>query len=282
MIPKGWNCVSAVIIVMAANPAQADDVKEEIAARAKVYDAAVRDRDAEALGRLFDEDFRAVEWDGKAYDKPGKIAFVTREAVTHETSTSQIESVRAFGDTAIESGVWTSTGIEDGRPKTWRLRYTAVWVKKGGTWLLTAEQSTSINEGGAAGAVKTGANQAGLLDALMNLERRSWDLAKAQDVVGLKELFPDDAVQIYVDGTRYDKAAYLATFPAIRLDAYAIEGKVDLMMLAPEAATLTFRVSYTVTEEGKEARKVSALATSTYVRRGERWWGVLYQETPVK
>lgn len=256
-----------------------EGVEAEITRLSRAYDAAVKAQDAGALGRLYDDEGRFVESDGRVFDKAAKIRLICRPAVTHAESASEIESIRLFGDAAVETGVWTSTGTEDGAPKTWRNRYLAVWVKRGETWVIVAEQSTDL----AATGPGEEDDRAALLDALVELEERSWELAKAQDVDGLKELLPDDAVSIYADGTRYDdRAAYLATFPAIRLDAYAIDGKMALSTPAPGVATLTYRVSYAVTEEGKGNREFSAVATSTYVRRGDRWWNVLYQETPVE
>jgi hypothetical protein len=57
---------------------------------------------------------------------------------------------------------------------------------------------------------------------------------------------------------------------------------VDLVVLTPEAATLIHRVTSTVSMRDKEPRRVTALASSTYVHRGGKRLNVLYQETPTK
>jgi uncharacterized protein (TIGR02246 family) len=142
---RGFRGVGALLVLfVAAGGLRADDPQHEIATLSKAYDAALKARDTKALGKLFDDDGQFVLPDGRLMDKWSYIARLTRASVTIDTAESTIGSIRVFGDTAIESGTWTATATEEGKPKTARERYTAVWVKKTGTWVLTAEHVTAI------------------------------------------------------------------------------------------------------------------------------------------
>ena len=136
-----------LLVFMVAGPSPAADPKDEIASLSKAYDAALKARDAKALDKLFDDDGQfVVQPDGRLMGKKDYIAWLTRAQVTYETADSTIGSIRVYGDAAIEAGTWTSIGTEDGKPKTARERYTSVWVKKAGSWVLTSEQVTPITD----------------------------------------------------------------------------------------------------------------------------------------
>ena len=53
-------------------------------------------------------------------------------------------------------------------------------------------------------------------------------------------------------------------------------------MIAPDVATLLYRVTYAQLGQGRHARDGKVLSSSVYVRRDGKWWSVLYQETPIK
>ena len=75
---------------------------------------------------------------------------------------------------------------------------------------------------------------------------------------------------------------FLKITPDFKLDSYAIEGKADIVVLTPDAATLIYRITYTSAIKDEKPRKVTVLSSSTYVRRSGKWLNVFYQETPAK
>jgi uncharacterized protein (TIGR02246 family) len=130
-------------MLLTIGPVRAGDAKDEIAKLSKEYDAAIKARDVKALGKLFDDDGRFVTDDGRVLDKKGYIADYVNEK-TYESSASEGVSIRVLGDMAIETGTWTGTGRQAGKPFRKHNRYITVWVKKDGTWVVTAEQITPI------------------------------------------------------------------------------------------------------------------------------------------
>lgn len=125
-------------------------------------------------------------------------------------------------------------------------------------------------------------DRAKLRDALMEREKESWEMMKKKDVPALRDFLADDVVLIFNDGARLSKAEFLKLTPDFKLESYAIEGKADIVVLTPDAATLIYRITYTSAIKDDKPRKVTVLSSSTYVRRGGKWLNVFYQETPAK
>lgn len=67
-------------------------------------------------------------------------------AVTYTSFVRNIESVQVHGDTAITMGneVVVPSGKSPGAGTTIRRRYTNVWMKRGGEWLLTARHANVV------------------------------------------------------------------------------------------------------------------------------------------
>jgi ketosteroid isomerase-like protein len=121
-----------------------------------------------------------------------------------------------------------------------------------------------------------------LLESLMKKEKESWEWTQKRDVAALKDFFADDAVLIFTDGARFDKASFLKFLADFTVESYTIEGKADLLLLTPDAATILYKLTYTSNAKGEKPRKVTVRASSSYARRGGKWVNVFYQETPVK
>jgi len=71
--------------------------------------------------------------------KSGKITYQTMEPETGR-------SIRRYGKTGISNGVVRVGGLYQGRSFDLRLKYTAVYRKKRGKWLLVSWQSTGIED----------------------------------------------------------------------------------------------------------------------------------------
>ena len=126
------------------------------------------------------------------------------------------------------------------------------------------------------------ADRAKLRTLLLEHKKEGWEMLKRKDVAAMRDDFLDDAVLIFHDGSRFSKAEFLKITPDFQLDSYAIEGKVDVLFLTPDAATLVYRITYKSALKDEKPRTVTVLASSTYVRRSGKWLYMFYQETPLK
>jgi ketosteroid isomerase-like protein len=99
--------------------------------------------DAVDLARLYADDFIGVGPSGTVRTKPQVIADFTSGALKFESITTDDVQVRVYGITAVETGRSTMLGQDKGRPVPQETRFTRVWVKQHGHWLLVANHYSS-------------------------------------------------------------------------------------------------------------------------------------------
>jgi uncharacterized protein (TIGR02246 family) len=121
-----------------------------------------------------------------------------------------------------------------------------------------------------------------LREDLMALEKGSWDFLRDNNAAGMTAFLADDALLIFGDGKRYNKREMLAMMQDFKLTGLTIEPTYAVRMISPDVATLLYRVTYTSTFKGGPVETAKVISSSVYVRRDNKWWSVLYQETPIK
>lgn len=122
------------------------ETERELLKANQVYDDALLRGDAEALDRLYSDDFVYTTPDGEVRDKAQQLAFTRSGDLRLESGRSDDVKVRVYGDTAVMTGRFTAKGKFRGRVIDIRERYTAVWVRRRGTWRLVAEQGNFIKQ----------------------------------------------------------------------------------------------------------------------------------------
>jgi uncharacterized protein (TIGR02246 family) len=146
----------------------------------------------------------------------------------------------------------------------------------GGALALAGASTASAQSGGQSGDVMK------LREELMALEKGSWDFMRDNNQEGMKNFLGDDALLIFGDGSRYNKRQTLDLMKDFALQSITIEPTYAVRMLAPDVATLLYRVTYTATVKGGKPETMKVLSSSVYAKRNGKWWSVLYQETPIK
>ena len=119
------------------------EMKAEVNKQAEAYDAALKNRDEKKLGELLADDGQFINDAGRALEKKDYIADFVKDK-TYESASSTDVTTRVVGNTVIQTAIWTARGTKQGKAFQKKVRYMTVWVKKGGTWVVTAEQSTPI------------------------------------------------------------------------------------------------------------------------------------------
>ena len=122
-------------------------------------------------------------------------------------------------------------------------------------------------------------DRAALRDQLMVLEVKSWKDTQDRNVSAMNAFLGDDAVLIFADGTRFSKREFLATLADLNTVSVTVDRNAELIVSNPDAAIVIYKVAYTGGMKSAPPTSVTALATSSYVRRDGRWVSVLYQET---
>ena len=155
---------------------------------------------------------------------------------------------------------------------------------------MTARRSLVLGGALALAGVSAAFAQAGgpssdvmkLREDLMALEKGSWGFMRDKNYDGMKNFLGDDALLIFGDGNRYNKRQTLELMKDFALVDITFEPTYAVRVLAPDVATLLYRVTYTATVKGGKPETMKVLSSSVYAKRDGKWWSVLYQETPIK
>ena len=94
--------------------------------------------DAEALDRIYADDFIGVGPSGTVRTKPQVIADFTSGDLKFQSITTDEVQVRVYENTAVETGLSTMVGQDKGKTVPRDTRFTRVWVKQQGHWRLVA------------------------------------------------------------------------------------------------------------------------------------------------
>lgn len=135
----------AVLCVTVAVAAGADDpVVTQIEALSDAYTKATKEQDKMFFETTFSERLVVIGKDGARSDKQQYIKESLDPKVKYESLDCTEREVRVFGDTAVETGKIVAVGKSDGKAFRSEVRYTDVWIKEKGKWMLVGEQVTAI------------------------------------------------------------------------------------------------------------------------------------------
>ena len=99
---------------------------------------AYKQRQVAVLSSLLAENYVITTEDGSTY---GKVGFVSHNAEPSErVQTAEMSDlkIRLFGETAVVTGAYHERGESGGKKYDYHDRFTDVWMKIGGKWLLIA------------------------------------------------------------------------------------------------------------------------------------------------
>ena len=109
-------------------------------------DEAYQRGDKPALDRLYASDYVAVAANGNSTTKQEVLGIFSRPNV-YESYKSEDMTVRVFGDTAVVTGRLKFKYFKDITPAfKGQLRYTNIYVKQQGQWIIVASQFTPIQK----------------------------------------------------------------------------------------------------------------------------------------
>ncbi len=121
----------------------------------------------------------------------------------------------------------------------------------------------------------------GLRDALIQLEKSSWDAWMARDGKFFASFLSDDHVEVGGRGTTTkDAVVKLVGSPACVVEFFALD-QFNFTRLSADAALLVYYAQQG-TMCGKARVPTPVWVSSLYVRRDGRWQNALFQQSPVQ
>jgi ketosteroid isomerase-like protein len=101
--------------------------------------------DTSFIERHYADDYITTSASGLVRNRAEVITDMKSGAIKWESMTHDDVRLRVHGDTVIVTGLDTVKGVDRGRDSTGQRRFTRVWVKQGGRWLLVSNHTTRVS-----------------------------------------------------------------------------------------------------------------------------------------
>lgn len=102
-------------------------------------------KDSATLGQLLAEDFMSIGADGAISDRAHYLADIKANTQDYVSAADSDRKVRIYGDTAVDTGLWTETVKSAKGPQTNRYRWTSVWIRQPDHhWLCVTLQAVRL------------------------------------------------------------------------------------------------------------------------------------------
>ena len=140
------GCATTILLLIAV-PVFAQHatsaIEKEIRALEDQWNDARAHADVAMLDRMLDDSWTVVHGDGTTNTKAEYLADLKSGARTFDGGVVVSEfTVRVYGDTAIAAGKSESTVTINGRPQGGALRFTRVYVRRNGRWIMIVTHAT--------------------------------------------------------------------------------------------------------------------------------------------
>lgn len=122
--------------------------KAEVAAATSAWGQAVGESDSEKVSMLYSED--AVLWGTVSPTlRSGRTAVRdyfagASKALPGLKAAFGDQSIRVYGDAAVNTGTYTFSWVKDGETKSLPARYSFTYVKNGDSWLIVDHHSSAM------------------------------------------------------------------------------------------------------------------------------------------
>src|SRR4051812_48910198 len=140
-----WSLIVFVVVLVAC-PLFAQtggQVEQEIRAMEKLWNESRVRADVSALDGLLDERWTVTHGDGTINTKAEYLADLKSGERKFFGDVKQDDfTVRVYGDTAVAAGISDSRVEYKGKPSGGALRFTRVYVKRDGRWVMVTSHAT--------------------------------------------------------------------------------------------------------------------------------------------
>lgn len=124
----------------------AEAIKKEMTALNHQYDSLLISRDTARLDKFYAAEYSYTTPEGQLRNKTQQLTNVASGGLKMEYGKSDEMQVVVYDSTAILTGRFIGKGTFMQNFVDVKSRYTSVWTKKDGQWMLVREQSTYIKE----------------------------------------------------------------------------------------------------------------------------------------
>jgi ketosteroid isomerase-like protein len=134
----------SMALVQGTSSAQGDETK--IIALENLWNQMQLNHDADAMGKLLDDDFVLTDYDGTVMNKTQFLTSIRDKSYQLTVEVSEDMKLHRHGDTVVVTGATHEKGTFKGKPYRHQGRFTDTWIKKDGQWVCIASQLSLISK----------------------------------------------------------------------------------------------------------------------------------------
>lgn len=220
--------------------------------------AAVKNKDVDALSRLYADDYTFINRDGVMFDKTQRLADIKSRNPLESLAYENIK-VRFYGNTAV---VNMTVNVKQVGGDAFADLATMILIKNGGRWQIVAAQGTL------AAANQSGASSEQTLNQFMD----NYLAAVRKNSADAVEPFLDSQyIRIAADGSILNKEQILAAFRSgdLKYDSVTAAGRT-WRMFGSDTAIVTSRATIKASKKGQDIGG-SYRVTTVLKRTGNSW-----------
>ena len=136
--------IASLVFTQSVSLAQGDETK--IIALENLWNQMQLNHDADAMGKLLDEDFVLTDYDGAVMSKAQFLDSIRDMSYHLTVEASEDMKLHRHGDTVVITGATHEKGTYKGKPYQHQGRFTDTWMKKKGHWLCIASQLSLVSK----------------------------------------------------------------------------------------------------------------------------------------
>ncbi len=130
----------------AQNSSKVEGDETKIIALENLWNQIQLNHDADAMGKMLDDDFVFTDYDGTVMSKGQFLESIRDKSYQLTVEASENMKLHRHGDTVVVTGATHEKGTFKGRPYQHQGRFTDTWMKKNGQWLCIASQLSLISK----------------------------------------------------------------------------------------------------------------------------------------
>jgi hypothetical protein len=138
------------------------------------------------------------------------------------------------------------------------------------------KSKTPVTDGKTATSPDTNGGTKGPEQVVMELERKTWELAKTKDKTAAASLMADDFVDVG-EGGIVNRSKVLDAFGQATISSYSID-QMQAVALAPTVVAVTYKATAQGSAQGRPLPS-PVYISSVWVSNSGHWLNVLYHDT---
>ena len=131
---------------LAQNSSKVEGDETKVIALENLWNQIQLNHDADAMGKMLDDDFVFTDYDGTVMSKGQFLGSIRDKSYQLTVEASENMKLHRHGDTVVVTGATHEKGTFKGRPYQHQGRFTDTWMKKNGQWLCIASQLSLISK----------------------------------------------------------------------------------------------------------------------------------------